>query len=41
LSEGAVAFFQKPVNNDELLVTIRQLLGTNPAVPPPLPSQAG
>lgn len=37
LKEGAVAFFQKPVNNDELLATIRQILGqstTAPAVQP-------
>jgi two-component system, OmpR family, KDP operon response regulator KdpE len=26
LAEGAVAFFQKPVNNDELLTTIRETL---------------
>ncbi|HYG22705.1 MAG TPA: response regulator [Verrucomicrobiae bacterium] len=25
-AEGAVAFFQKPVNNDDLLATIKQLL---------------
>jgi CheY-like chemotaxis protein len=27
IAEGAVAFFQKPVNNDELLATIGQVLG--------------
>lgn len=29
LAEGAVAFFQKPVNNDELLATVGQILGPN------------
>lgn len=38
LAEGAVAFFQKPVNNDELLKTIKGLLevpgaGAAPAAP--------
>lgn len=30
LSAGAVAFFNKPINNDELLDVIRQTLGENP-----------
>ncbi|HLP78682.1 MAG TPA: response regulator [Candidatus Paceibacterota bacterium] len=34
LAEGAVAFFQKPVNNDELLATLRQILGANPPSAP-------
>ena len=33
LDEGAIAFFQKPVNNEELLVTIRQALETAPVLP--------
>src|ERR1051325_9331904 len=32
LKEGAVAFFQKPINNEELLATIRQIL-TGKAAP--------
>lgn len=35
LTAGAVAFFQKPVNNDELVATIRKTLGE---VEPPPPS---
>src|ERR1041385_3625331 len=31
LKEGAVAFFQKPINNDELLATIRRILAGKPA----------
>lgn len=30
LAEGAVAFFQKPVNNDELIGAIKQILGATP-----------
>ncbi len=35
LTEGAVAFFQKPVNNDELLATIRKILGASAVAPAP------
>jgi CheY-like chemotaxis protein len=31
LAEGAVAFFHKPVDNDELLATIQKILGDAPA----------
>jgi CheY-like chemotaxis protein len=31
MAEGAIAFFHKPVNNDELLATIQKTLGENPA----------
>jgi CheY-like chemotaxis protein len=33
LAAGAIAFFQKPINNDELLETIRQTIG-EPETPP-------
>jgi DNA-binding response OmpR family regulator len=29
LAAGAAAFFQKPINNDELLATINKILGTH------------
>jgi CheY-like chemotaxis protein len=36
LKEGAAAFFQKPVNNEQLVATIEKLIGvTNPAAPLP------
>jgi CheY-like chemotaxis protein len=38
LSEGAVAFFQKPVNNDQLLATMKRILDTGTATPPAEPS---
>jgi CheY-like chemotaxis protein len=31
LSAGAAAFFQKPINNDEFLLTVRRLIGQNTA----------
>ncbi len=31
---GAIAFFQKPINNEELLASIRETIGEAPAVPP-------
>ena len=37
LQEGAAAFFQKPVNNEELVATIQKLL---PAAPPQVPVPA-
>ncbi|MFO1489167.1 MAG: response regulator [Verrucomicrobiota bacterium] len=41
LKEGAAAFFQKPVNNDQLVATIRQLLGiTQAETPSPAPVTA-
>ena len=27
LGAGAAAFFQKPINNEEFLITVRRLLG--------------
>jgi CheY-like chemotaxis protein len=36
LTAGAVSFFQKPVNNDELIAAIRKTLGTG--APPPKPT---
>ncbi len=35
LAAGAVSFFHKPINNDELLAVIRQTLGEAPAAPAP------
>jgi DNA-binding response OmpR family regulator len=35
LSAGAMAFFQKPVNNEELLATIQQALNDKPAAAAP------
>lgn len=41
LAEGAIAFFHKPVNNEELLAKIKEIVGSSgnagPAMPPPLP----
>lgn len=41
LAEGAIAFFHKPVNNEELLAKIKEIVGSSgnagPATPPPLP----
>jgi CheY-like chemotaxis protein len=34
LAEGAVAFFQKPVNNEELLAKIKEILGSSSAAAP-------
>jgi CheY-like chemotaxis protein len=35
LAEGAMAFFQKPIDNEELLTTIHQtLIGARPPAPP-------
>jgi CheY-like chemotaxis protein len=34
MAAGAVAFFQKPINHDELLATIRAVLGEPPPEPP-------
>jgi CheY-like chemotaxis protein len=31
LAAGAVAFFQKPINNEEFLITVRRILGANDA----------
>jgi DNA-binding response OmpR family regulator len=31
MAEGAVAFFRKPVNNDELLAEIKRILSSQPA----------
>jgi CheY-like chemotaxis protein len=39
LAAGAIAFFQKPLNNDELLETIRQTIG-EPQAPLGTPSAA-
>jgi DNA-binding response OmpR family regulator len=36
MKEGAAAFFQKPVNNDELVATIQKLMGVTPARPQPV-----
>lgn len=36
LTAGAVAFFQKPIDQDELLNVVREIVGE-----PPEPSQAG
>jgi DNA-binding response OmpR family regulator len=36
LAEGAMAFFQKPINNDELLTTIGKALGVHIPVMPVL-----
>ena len=33
LAAGAIAFFQKPINNDELLAAIRQILGEDAGTP--------
>lgn len=35
ITSGAVSFFEKPVNNDELLAVIRKTLGEEPAPPKP------
>jgi CheY-like chemotaxis protein len=35
IAAGAVSFFQKPVNNDELLAVIHKTLGDAPAAPKP------
>ena len=35
MKEGAAAFFQKPVENAELVATIQKLLGVTPAKPQP------
>jgi CheY-like chemotaxis protein len=39
LAAGAIAFFQKPINNDELLETVRQTIG-EPETPYSAPSAA-
>ena len=31
LASGAAAFFQKPINNEEFLITVRRLLGASDA----------
>ena len=45
LAAGAVSFFHKPIDNEELLTVIRQTLGENTAVtqpsPAPIPQAAG
>jgi DNA-binding response OmpR family regulator len=33
LAAGAVAFFQKPINNEEFLITVRRILGQIPPAP--------
>ncbi|MBC8094721.1 MAG: response regulator [Akkermansiaceae bacterium] len=38
LAEGAVAFYQKPVNNDDLLAKIREILSAAPATPAATPA---
>ena len=35
MKEGAAAFFQKPINNNELVATIQKLLGVTAASPQP------
>ncbi|HEU5123893.1 MAG TPA: response regulator [Verrucomicrobiae bacterium] len=40
LAEGAVAFFQKPVNNEELLAKIKEILGNSSAASPAAPEPA-
>ena len=34
LAAGAIGFFQKPINNDDLLASIRDTIGESPAIPP-------
>jgi CheY-like chemotaxis protein len=34
LAAGAIAFFQKPINTDDLLTSIRDTIGEAPIVPP-------
>ncbi len=34
MAAGAVGYFQKPINNEELLASIRETIGEAPAVPP-------
>ena len=34
IAAGAIGFFQKPINNEELLTSIRETIGEAPAVPP-------
>jgi len=36
MKEGAAAFFQKPVNNNELVATIQKLVGETRANPHPV-----
>ncbi|MGN6555408.1 MAG: response regulator [Verrucomicrobiota bacterium] len=38
LADGAIGFFQKPVNNDELTAMIQQIVG--PGTPAPVPAPA-
>ena len=40
LAEGAVAFFHKPVNNEELLAKIKEILGSSSAAAPAAPEPA-
>lgn len=37
LAAGAVAFFQKPINNEEFLITVRRILGQSGAKTPDAP----
>jgi len=34
IAAGAIGFFQKPINNDELLASIREAIGEAPVIPP-------
>ena len=34
MAAGAIGFFQKPINSDDLLASIRDTIGESPAVPP-------
>ncbi len=34
IAAGAIGFFQKPINNEELLASIRETIGEAPVVPP-------
>ncbi len=40
MAAGAAAFFHKPIDNDELLATIRRILGEDAAKAEPTPSVA-
>ncbi|HEY1490454.1 MAG TPA: response regulator transcription factor [Verrucomicrobiae bacterium] len=41
IEAGAIAYFQKPVNNDELLAAIKQALGAASTKPAPPPKSTG
>jgi CheY-like chemotaxis protein len=35
MAAGAIGFFQKPINNDDLIASIRDTIGEAPVTPPP------